>query len=157
MEIAVFSIAGIGMTTLLGYAARKFSDAPTGSEKTGLWSASDFSTFGVGGRRASPLLRVLAYVALPLAMVISTCHLLYGHDQPGDGFTAGVITSIGIGFWYVVFGFDDTRRHLGWLRPSRFILWQIIAIAAVIMGTFFSVVGVVGYKQAAVDSHKQYT
>ena len=43
-------------------------------------------------------------------MVISICHLLYGHDQPGDGFTAGVITSIGIGFWYVVFGFDETRR-----------------------------------------------
>ena len=144
IEIAVFSIAGIGIYTLLSYAARKFSDDRTGSEIGGIWSESGFSTFGIGGLRASPLLRVLAYIILPLAMAISICHLLYGHDQPGDGFTAGVITSIGIGFWYVVFGFDETRRHLGWLKPSGLIGWGILmailsaAGAATVTGSFFA-------------------
>jgi multicomponent K+:H+ antiporter subunit A len=70
--------------------------------------------------------------------------VLYGHDQPGDGFTAGVITSIGIGFWYVVFGFDETRQRLGWLRPSRLIgggiLLAILSAvgSAVVTGSFFA-------------------
>ncbi len=144
MEITVFSIAGIGIFTLLCHATHKFSGDRTGREKTGIGSSNGFSTIGVGGPRTSPLLRVLAHLVLPLAMVISICHLLYGHDQPGDGFTGGVITSIGIGFWYVVFGFDETRRQLGWLKPSRLIVCGILmailsaAGSAVVTGSFFA-------------------
>ena len=77
-------------------------------------------------------------------MIIGICDLLYGHDQPGDGFTAGVIISIGIGFWYVVFGYHETRRHLTWIRPSTFIGWGILiaiisgSAAMLINGSFFS-------------------
>ncbi len=143
MEIAVFSVAGIGIYTLLHYAALKHKDDTPGWGKSGIGPESGFSTFGIGGLKASPLLRVLAYIVLPLAMAISICDLLYGHDQPGDGFTAGVITSIGIGFWYVVFGFNETRRHLGWLKPYRFIgsgiLMAILTAvsAAAVTGNFF--------------------
>ena len=41
-------------------------------------------------------------------------------------------------------GFDETRRHLGWLRPSRLIGWGILiailsaAGAAVVTGSFFA-------------------
>ena len=51
-------------------------------------------------------------------MVIAVTHMMYGHNQPGDGFTAGVIISLGIAFWYVVFGYDSTKRRLTWLRPA---------------------------------------
>jgi multisubunit Na+/H+ antiporter MnhB subunit len=90
------------------------------------------------------LLRVLARIVLPLAMAISVIHLLYGHDQPGDGFTGGVITSIGIGFWYRIFGYHETRRHLTWLRPSMFIGWGVLlailaeSAALIVEGSFFS-------------------
>jgi multicomponent K+:H+ antiporter subunit A len=47
--------------------------------------------------------------------------MMYGHDQPGDGFTAGVIVSLALGFWYLVFGYHGVRRRLTWLRPGLLI------------------------------------
>jgi multisubunit Na+/H+ antiporter MnhB subunit len=43
--------------------------------------------------------------------------MIYGHDRPGDGFTAGVLVSLAIAFWYVVFGYEEIRARLFWLRP----------------------------------------
>ncbi len=144
MEIVVFSIAGIGIYTLLAYAATKHKDDLAGQGRSGISSKKIFTTLGIGGAQASPSIRVLAHIILPLALTIGICQLLYGHNQPGDGFTAGVIVSIGIGFWYVVFGFDETRQRLMWLRPSAFIGWGLLlavlsgAIAAIVTGSFFS-------------------
>ena len=144
IEIVVFSIAGIGIYTLLAYAATKFKDIGSGQERPNISSKISSTTLGIGGSQASPSIRVLAHVVLPLALAIGACELLYGHEQPGDGFTAGVIVSIGIGFWYVVFGFEETRQRLHWLRPSTFIGWGILlailsaAIAAITTGSFFS-------------------
>ncbi|NIV31140.1 MAG: monovalent cation/H+ antiporter subunit A, partial [Anaerolineae bacterium] len=67
---------------------------------------------------------------------------LYGHDQPGDGFTAGVIVSLALGFWYVVFGYEQVRRRLTWLRPASLIggglMLAILTaiIAALLTGSF---------------------
>ena len=66
-------------------------------------------------------MHALAYAVLPLAMVIAVTHMMYGHNQPGDGFTAGVIISLAVAFWYVVFGYDATKQRLIWLRPNRLI------------------------------------
>jgi multicomponent K+:H+ antiporter subunit A len=132
-EIVVFSIAGLGIYTLLWFGSRKHKDVGAISDKSGKTVISDFKTLGVGGHKLAPPIRILARIVLPLAMAISACDLLYGHYQPGDGFTAGVITSIGIGFWYVVFGYHETRRHLSWIRPSRFISCGILL--AIFAGT----------------------
>jgi len=132
-EIVVFSIAGLGIYTLLWFGTRKHKDTHSVDDERGKAGTPDLKTLGIGGNTISPLIRVLARIVLPLAMAISVCELLYGHDQPGDGFTAGVITSIGIGFWYVVFGYHETRRHLFWIKPSRFISWGILL--AIITGT----------------------
>jgi multicomponent K+:H+ antiporter subunit A len=81
-------------------------------------------------------------VTLPLSMILAITHIMYGHDQPGDGFTAGVIVSLGVGLWYVVFGYDETRRRLPWLKPAALIGSGILvaiatgAIAALIDGAF---------------------
>jgi multicomponent K+:H+ antiporter subunit A len=145
-EIVVFSIAGLGIYTLLWFGSRKHKDVGAIDDKRGRPEISDFKTLGVGGHKLAPLIRVLARIILPLAMVISVCDLLYGHEQPGDGFTAGVITSIGIGFWYVVFGYHETRRHLSWIRPSWFISCGILlaifagTTAMFISGSFLSAV-----------------
>ncbi|MFN2169272.1 MAG: MnhB domain-containing protein, partial [Anaerolineae bacterium] len=99
-------------------------------------------TLGIGGPETSPFVHALAYVSLPLSMVIAVVHILYGHDQPGDGFTAGVIVSLALGFWYVVFGYATVRQRLTWLRPASLIggglLLAILtaAGAALLTGSF---------------------
>jgi len=143
MEIAVFGLAGLGIYTLIWFAGRKFNAACPVDDKCGWPSAPNFSTLGIGGSPVSELLRGLAVIVLPLAMTIGVCDLLFGHDQPGDGFTAGVIVSIGIGFWYVAYGYHETRRSLLWLKPSAFIGWGLFlamlsgVAAAMVTGHFF--------------------
>ncbi len=140
MEITVFSIAGIGIFTLLSLAGRKFM-GPAPEETP---HGETFPTLGIGGAKTSPLITGLAQVILPLALAIGACQLLYGHQQPGDGFTAGVIVSIGVGFRYVVFGFHKTQRYLHWLKPSAFVGWGILLgllsgfTGMAVNGSFFS-------------------
>jgi multisubunit Na+/H+ antiporter MnhB subunit len=49
-----------------------------------------------------------------------------------------------VGFWYVVFGYDETRRRLNWLKASPLIAAGILLaiftgiMAAFINGNFFS-------------------
>jgi len=144
IEIGVFSLAGLGIYTLLRYAARKFGDTGSQLDELPVPSAPPFPTLGIGGQKPSSFIRVLAYVALPVAMVIGVTDIMYGHDQPGDGFTAGVIISLAVGFWYVVFGYDETRRRLSWLKASPLIAAGILLaiftgiMAAFINGSFFS-------------------
>jgi multicomponent K+:H+ antiporter subunit A len=142
-EIAVFGIAGLGIYTLIWFAARKGADIPPLDGEQAKTELPVFKTLGVGGLKIAPLIRVLAQIVLPLAMTIGICDLLYGHDKPGDGFTAGVIISIGIGFWYVAFGYHETRHRLTWVRPSGFIGCGLLAAigsgtaALIVKGSFF--------------------
>jgi NADH:ubiquinone oxidoreductase subunit 5 (subunit L)/multisubunit Na+/H+ antiporter MnhA subunit len=142
IEIAVFTMAGLGVYTLLRYAARKFGDSAGSTDESPESAGSHLSTLGIGGLRTSPFIRVSTYVTLPLSMILAITHIMYGHDQPGDGFTAGVIISLGIGLWYVVFGYDETRRRLPWLKPAVLIGAGILVaittgtIAALIDGAF---------------------
>ena len=142
LEISVFGMAGLGIYTLLLYATQKHGDnrRENGGKVTAV-SPSPLS-FGVGGLRTSAFVRAPAYVALPVAMMIGITHMMYGHDQPGDGFTAGVIISLAVALWYVVFGYEETRRRLPWLRATTFVgagvLLAIVtgSLAAVLTGSF---------------------
>jgi multicomponent K+:H+ antiporter subunit A len=118
VEISVFAMAGLGVYTLLRFASRKAGDhehAPPSPRSKRLPSA------GIGGGSASPFIAALAYISLPLSLVIASVHIMYGHDQPGDGFTAGVIISLAVGLWYVVFGYDETKHRLKWIKPLNLI------------------------------------
>lgn len=138
IEIVVFSLAGLGVYTLLRHASRSAGD----KTETLFGSMPQLPTLGIGGRETSPFIHSLAYVSLPLSMVIAVVHILYGHDQPGDGFTAGVIVSLALGFWYVVFGYEQVRQRLAWLRPASLIggglLLAIVTAtsAAILTGSF---------------------
>lgn len=115
-EIVVFACAGLGIHTLLHYAARKAGDhepAEPAPLAPGLHPVT-----GVGGLPTSPLLHWLAYALMPLALLLVAIQLMYGHDQPGDGFTAGVFISLTVAFWYVIFGYQATRQQLPWLRSG---------------------------------------
>ncbi|MCG8635517.1 MAG: DUF4040 domain-containing protein [Desulfobacterales bacterium] len=136
-EIAVFGIAGIGIYTLIRFAAAKHKDLIRDREPAE--ASAPRRSLGVGGARKTPLLRVLAHVMLPLTLVIGICDVLYGHDQPGDGFTAGVIISIGIGFQYMVFGYNETKSRMPWVRPSGLVGWGLVlALVSGAGGLFIS-------------------
>ncbi len=143
IEITVFGMAGIGIYTLLRYAARKHGDSGSQVDELPV-PARRLRSLGIGGLRTSPFVHALAYFSLPLALVVAVTHMMYGHDQPGDGFTAGVIVSLAIGFWYVVFGYYETRRRLTWLRGTPLIGAGLLLVilsslaAALINGSFLS-------------------
>jgi multicomponent K+:H+ antiporter subunit A len=134
-EITVFGAAAIGVYTLLHYASREAGDI----ENIVIESSKKPNTMGIGGLHASPFVRVLAYVILPLALIIGFIHIAYGHDQPGDGFTAGIIVSLAVGLWYVVFGYRDTKRLLPWLKSVELISAGILLIIIIgIVSTFIT-------------------
>jgi multicomponent K+:H+ antiporter subunit A len=147
IEIAVFGMGGIGVYTLLRYASRKAGDE---DEPIAVIEDSRLHTLGIGGLRTSPFIHMLAYLILPLTMVISITHIIYGHDQPGDGFTAGVMISLAVGFWYVVFGYDKTKERLRWLQSNYLIGAGLLLalgngiMAALITGSFFAPVDFTG-------------
>jgi NADH:ubiquinone oxidoreductase subunit 5 (subunit L)/multisubunit Na+/H+ antiporter MnhA subunit/multisubunit Na+/H+ antiporter MnhB subunit len=130
IEIAVFGLAGLGVYTLLRHASVKAGDhnESDATDRQSIAGAQD--VFGIAGAETSSFVHALAYVSLPLAMVIGLVHIMYGHDQPGDGFTAGVIISLAIGFWYVVFGFRQVRRQLTWLRSAPLIATGLLLAIA---------------------------
>jgi multicomponent K+:H+ antiporter subunit A len=98
IEIAVFGFAGLAALTLLALG------------KTGKPRALS--------AERSPLMRSLASVIIPLTLVIGAVQVIYGHDQPGDGFSAGVVISIGVAYAWLVFGPVELRQKLPWLRPA---------------------------------------
>ncbi|MBN1145979.1 MAG: DUF4040 domain-containing protein [Anaerolineales bacterium] len=129
VEIVVFVTAGIGAYTLLRYASRYAKDLK--QQKPFVFNRR-LLTLGIGGRKVSPFIRVLAYISLPVAMTIAAVFLLYGHDQPGDGFSAGVVISLSIAFWYIALGYEETKTKLAWMKPSRMI--GVGVLAALING-----------------------
>jgi multicomponent K+:H+ antiporter subunit A len=144
IEIVVFSLAGLGIYTLLRYASKKAGDHGNQVEELPLPISQLLHTLGIGGQETSPFVHALAYASLPLAMMVAAVHVMYGHDQPGDGFTAGVIISLALGFWYVVFGYRQVKRRLTWLQPVPLIGGGILLAvlsatsAALITGNFFA-------------------
>jgi multicomponent K+:H+ antiporter subunit A len=143
IEIAVFGLAGLGIYTLLRHASRQAGDR--GDQVAELpRPVSHFGqTLGIGGPKTSPFIHGLAYLSLPLSALLAVIHMMYGHDQPGDGFTGGVIVSLALGFWYVVFGYYEVRRRLTWLRPAPLIAAGILlalitaTVGALVAGSFF--------------------
>ena len=110
IEITVFSLAGVGVFTLLQYASKTAGDQETSH------SAGD-----QGALFDTPMMRLLADAMMPMVMVIAATYVMYGHDQPGDGFTAGVIVSLAVGFRHVVLGYHRARSSKPWLRSAPFI------------------------------------
>lgn len=158
IEITVFGLVGLGVYTLLRHAARTdwrhetAQDTPHLPAKTPMATIEyglgdeqhDQTIMGIGGPRSSPFVRALARLLLPMMLVLGAVQMMYGHDQAGDGFTAGVIISLAIAFWYIVYGYEETRRRLPWLRPFSLIgagLLLVIldgVLAAALSGSFFA-------------------
>lgn len=67
----------------------------------------------------SAILRTVATGVLPITTLFALHLLLRGHDAPGGGFVAGLVTCAGIVLQALAFGMRRTRRRLdALLRPA---------------------------------------
>ena len=57
--------------------------------------------------------RTATRIAVPIALVTSLALLLQGHNLPGGGFIAGVLTAAALSLVYVVFGLEELSTMLG--------------------------------------------
>jgi NADH:ubiquinone oxidoreductase subunit 5 (subunit L)/multisubunit Na+/H+ antiporter MnhA subunit len=125
IEITVFSMAGLTVLSLLRFAVKKHPvkllKGVPGAGAQGSAQRSSSPIRGIANTRLSPFARMLGNVMLPVAVVIGAVHMIYGHDQPGDGFTAGVIVGLAIAFEYLIFGPEEAKARLPWLNPTYFI------------------------------------
>lgn len=120
-EITVLGIAGIGILCLMD----------------GMRTHGATMTRGLTYRfNPSPLmLRVTMSWVLPLAMVVSIYIFLRGHNQPGGGFIAGLITSIALVIQYVALGQDYAEKVLRTQSGRLYEKW---------IGTGLSIAGLTG-------------
>ncbi len=70
---------------------------------------------------STPLTRTMTRIVLPLAFLVALAHLFYGGDGPGDGFTAGVVSGLGVALWYIVFGYYEAHEQFARLGARRLI------------------------------------
>lgn len=139
VEILVYALAGLGIYTLLRYASHSTGRGSSRHQQARDHTEPTRRSFGIGGLPTSSFVHALAYASLPIAMTIAVVHMIYGHERPGDGFTAGVILSLAIGFWYIVFGYYTTRQRLTWLRAAPLIsTGLVLALLAGILGWVFN-------------------
>jgi multicomponent K+:H+ antiporter subunit A len=135
IEILVFSMAALGIYTLLHYSTRKAGDPPREKPDAPLPARTPL---GIYNLPTSSLMHTLAYAILPLAFMLGVTHMMYGHDQPGDGFTAGVIISLAVAMWTIIFGFEATRKKLPWLRSVNLIAAGLsVALLNALFSAFF--------------------
>lgn len=124
-EITVFAMAGVGVYTLMRYALRQGPAKLVKNEKP-----YRSILLGIGGERPSPFVRLLTDAILPLSLVFAVVHIMFGHVQPGDGFTAGVMVTLAVGLWHIVYGNAEARRRLSWLHPAPLIAGGLLLLVA---------------------------
>lgn len=104
-EITVLAIAAVGIFALLDglRLLRREHD-----EAGRVWAADRFP----------PILSVLSRLMLPLALLVSVFIFLRGHNLPGGGFIAGLITSVALILQYIACGnrWVSTRLPLDYGR-----------------------------------------
>ena len=69
----------------------------------------------------SLILQTIAPVVLHLTLLFSMFLLIYGHNQPGGGFIAGLMTSVGIVLQWVAVDEAEGRRRFNWPYEEIFL------------------------------------
>lgn len=69
-------------------------------------------------RDTTVIARTVARIVLPIILLTAIALLLQGHNRPGGGFIAAVLTAAGVGLIYVVYGLDYIETELLHRSPS---------------------------------------
>jgi multicomponent K+:H+ antiporter subunit A len=118
-EITVLGIAAVGVLALLdGMRVSRPTTDPAGRP----WSYS----------REPLMLRVVARLVLPLALLLSAYIFWRGHNLPGGGFIAGLVTGVALVLQYMANGQQRAesilharggRRYVRWIGCGLAIAW----------------------------------
>ena len=109
-EITVLGIAAVGVLAVLdGWRAHRPTPDPGGRA----WSFA----------RPPLMLRVAARVVLPLALVVSAYIFWRGHNLPGGGFIAGLVTAVALVLQYMALGQAGVEVRLGGDPRPRYTRW----------------------------------
>lgn len=131
IEVAVFSVAALGVLTLLtrGMAqinpfvpspkTVKVQDEFKRSVREGLHDATNLNT---------PFTRMVSRLVLPLSFLVALSHIINGGHGPGDGFTAGAVAGLVTALWFVIFGYEETKKRLSLFAPHRLIRAGLIVV-----------------------------
>ncbi|OPX55067.1 multicomponent K+:H+ antiporter subunit A [Oceanospirillum multiglobuliferum] len=114
-EITVLGIAALGIFKLI---SRMRLYMPVSDETGRLW-AND---------RHPLLLSVISQSLLPLALLVSVYIFLRGHNMPGGGFIAGLITSVAIIQQYIAHGVE-------WVKPRMKLNYQWLIGSGILIAT----------------------
>jgi multicomponent K+:H+ antiporter subunit A len=119
-EITVLGIAALGAAALLDgmKAQRSLADA-----EGRVWSFA----------KEPLLLRAAAMLVLPLALVVSLHIFWRGHNQPGGGFVAGLITAAAIVLQYVAAGLKPVDEALGAGGGWRYTHWIGVGLGIAVL------------------------
>ena len=117
-EIAVLGIAAIGALCMMD----------------GMRAHGTTITQGLSYRfNPSPLMfRMTASWVLPIALVVSLYIFLRGHNYPGGGFIAGLITSMALVIQYIAMGQDQAEKMLRAQSGRLYEIW--IGLGLIIAG-----------------------
>ncbi len=120
-EITVLGIAALGIYALI--------DGMGVPAQWNVGSATDEVRYPL-------LLTTVARLALPLALVVSIYLFMRGHNEPGGGFIAGLVTAVALIIQYIASGIGWTQKRLG--RDLHQVIGAGILIAALTgMGAWF--------------------
>ena len=109
-EITVLGIAGVGVLAMLdGLRIRRQPHDESGRP----W----------GSARQPLMLRVAARLILPMALVMSAYIFWRGHNLPGGGFIAGLITAVALVLQYMALGQERAEALLHGAQGRRFTRW----------------------------------
>ncbi|MDZ7901119.1 MAG: MnhB domain-containing protein [Rheinheimera sp.] len=75
------------------------------------------------------LLAVVSQALLPLALMVSVYIFFRGHNMPGGGFVAGLITAVALVLQYVAQGVDWVKQRLVLAYPSLIAAGILFAFA----------------------------
>lgn len=100
-EISVLALAALGIYAML---ERLHLDSPTRDADGRLWD----------GELHPAIMATLARLLLPLALLVSVYIFLRGHNRPGGGFIAGLITAVALITQYLANGVGWTHARLPW-------------------------------------------
>lgn len=121
-EITVLAIAGLGIANML---RNLYLPLPMTDNEGRAWSTEPHPT----------LVSVMARILLPLALMVSVYIFLRGHNAPGGGFIAGLITSVALILQYVASGVGFVHERMNFNYP-RWLASGILVAGVTGMGSW---------------------
>ncbi len=119
-EITVFSVAVFGVLALVGLGVR-------GQQPLGTMFMFSFP---------SPILQSFARLTLHLMLVFAIYLLLRGHNAPGGGFIAGVLTAVALTFQMMAFHTEALLQEMPW-KPLQVVVVGLLLAAGTGLGSVF--------------------